>query len=306
MVREYALCGWRVRSDIALPELAAWAGDDRAADLVYMLGKVPPAPDRGRHESSVIRVDERGGVRIGIENVCDYLVENGNCVTIDPKLPCTARDIRVFLLSSAHGVICHQRAVLPIRGAAVEIDGRTVVLAGAAGAGKSTLASAFLARGHRVLADDVAALAMTGPEAVILPGHRVVRLWRDAAVRAGWSLDTLETCRDGLDKFGRQLDAMHVGDPLKPIALIHLLGGPSNTITFQQVRGAAALQALRHNIYRWRTLVGLIGEGRALSRIAAAAPLLPCHLLLRRPQRFECLDATVDAILRRVRQAASA
>src|SRR5262245_16919533 len=42
---DYALCGWRVRSAVELPEVMPWMGDDRAPDLVIRLGAAPPLRD---------------------------------------------------------------------------------------------------------------------------------------------------------------------------------------------------------------------------------------------------------------------
>jgi serine kinase of HPr protein (carbohydrate metabolism regulator) len=47
------------------------------------------------------------------------------------------------------------RALLPFHASTVTIDGRAVLIAGPAGAGKSTLAAALTALGARWLADDL-------------------------------------------------------------------------------------------------------------------------------------------------------
>ena len=38
---DYDLCGWRVASEIALPDLPHWAGDTRPPDVTIGIGDVP-------------------------------------------------------------------------------------------------------------------------------------------------------------------------------------------------------------------------------------------------------------------------
>lgn len=300
---DYTLCGWRVRSDIHLPELGEWAGDDRAPQIRFEIGEVQPALEDPLVATPVVQVDAAGRIRFEIEDVGAYLVEEGARITLAPRLPLDAPDLRLFLLGAGFGLLCHQRGIVPIHAAAIEVDGRAVLLAGASGAGKSTLAAAFLRRGHRVLSDDVAPL---DPEGWILPSLQRIRLWRDSADQADWAVGELEACRVGMQKFSRPLADSHADAPLRPSALIHLLRPTSGKpeITLERLRGVAAVTAMRPQIYRWRTLVGLLSRIGALSRVGMAAHLIPRHFALRRPMRYSDLSATVDKIVETVRDAA--
>lgn len=304
-VQDHVLCGWRLHSEIDLPELPPWRGDERAPEIEFVLGEVPANFEAPVLKTPIAQVDAAGRIRFGIEGVCDYLVENGNRITMAPVLRPEAPDIRLFLLGAGLGLLCHQRGIVPLHAAAVEVDGKAVLLAGPSGVGKSTLAAAFLDRGHRVLSDDVAPLDWSGPEPLILPSLQRIRLWRDSAECAGWSIDTLEPCRDDLQKFSKPLDAAHADVPLQPSALIHVFRRDERNsgIRFDRLRGVEAVQAMRQQIYRWRSLVGLIGRGDALRRVSQAAPLIPLHFSLRRPMRFRHLEETVDAVVNAVREA---
>ena len=306
MTNDYVLCGWRLRSAITLPELPPWTGDDREPDVTFALGKVPISFDTPVLRTPMVEVDGEGRIRLRINSVCDYLVERGNRITFDPKVRLGAPDIRLFLLGTGLGFLCHQRGVLPLHAAAVEVDGRTVLLAGPSGVGKSTLAAAFLRRGHRILSDDVAPLAVNGPDGLILPSLRRIRLWRDSAEQAAWPVDTLEPCRDAMEKYSRPLEAGYAAAPLQPSTLVHLRRSVAHRdeITFERLRGARAVEQMRLQTYRWRTLAGLLNDTGALRRVSVAAAVIPHHLILMRPMRYGRLDATIDAILHAVRDAA--
>src|SRR5579884_948907 len=62
---------------------------------------------------------------------------------------------QAYVLSSAISYCLLARGIEPLHGTAVEVGGRALVLLGDSGYGKSTLAAAFTAAGHRLLSDDV-------------------------------------------------------------------------------------------------------------------------------------------------------
>src|SRR4030095_13720757 len=92
--------------------------------------------------------------------------------------------IRHLVLDQALPLALAATGALVVHASAVAIGGRAILLAGRAGAGKSTLA-AFLA-GHRmqVLADDGALLDGGPAEVRVLPSYPGLRLYRDSAAAA--------------------------------------------------------------------------------------------------------------------------
>ncbi|MDB5712185.1 MAG: Serine kinase [Sphingomonas bacterium] len=299
---DYDLCGWRVTSVIALPDLPRWTGDARSPDVTIEIGQAGPL-DRPVVSTPLVQIDADGRTRFGVDGVAQYCVEAGRRVIIDPAQPLDSPDIRLFLLGSALGYLCHQRGVMPIHAATVDIDGEAVCFAGASGAGKSTLADAFARRGHAVLSDDVSPL--DPDRGLILPSLRRIRMWGDAIDNAGWDSSTMERCRVGLEKFSRTLHDGPRVEPLRPRAIFHLrrqwdkLGGAR----FRRIRGRPAVEQFRRQVYRWRSLVGMAGAPGAMARSAIAAGHFPQHFIIERPHTFERLDATVDEIVATVRAA---
>jgi energy-coupling factor transporter ATP-binding protein EcfA2 len=192
---------------------------------------------------------------------------------------------------------------VPLHAATVEVDGEAVSFAGPSGAGKSTLADAFARHGHRVLSDDVSPVDLT--RAIILPSLQRIRMWADSLDNAGFDTAALERCRIGLEKYSRSLKDAPRSEALPPRAIFHLRrqwekrGGAS----FRRLRGRAAAEQLRRQIYRWRSLVGLVGEPEAMARNARAAALIPSHFIIERPLAFGQLDGLVDDIVATVRAA---
>jgi hypothetical protein len=255
-------------------------------------------------ETALVQIDALARARFAIDAVGEYLVEHGTQITIAPN---TARDdpaIRLFLLGSGLGFLCHQRGALPLHAASVVVDGTAICLAGASGSGKSTLTDAFARRGYAVLSDDVSPVAVDGAAPLVLPSLRRIRMWSDSLANAGWSQAETERCREGLEKFSRSLHGDTAPDALRPGAIFHLRhserGLPAR---FTRLRGHDALGEFRRQIYRWRSLVGMVGVPAAMARTAAAAAAFPLHFTLERPLEFSALDPLVDEIVATVRAA---
>jgi hypothetical protein len=299
MGADYDLCGWRVASEIVLPDLPRWDGDARAAEVTIAIGDVPPfeAPIM---TTPLVQVDAAGRARFGVEGVADFLVEQGRHITVAPLLSADSSDVRLFLLGSGFGYLCHQRGVVPVHAATIEIDGEAVSFSGPSGAGKSTLADAFARRGHRVLSDDVSPVDTT--RGLILPSLQRIRLWADALDNAGFDTATLERCRTGLEKYSRSLADAPRAEPLRPRAIFHLRrGSGKGGATFRRLRGRPAVEQFRRQIYRWYSLVGLVGSLEAMLRATTAAARIPNHFILERPMVFSQLDGLIDDIVATVR-----
>jgi len=80
------------------------------------------------------------------------------------------------------------RGDLTLHAAAVEVDGHGVLLVASGGAGKSTLAAAFVQAGYRLLSEDVTCVRVAGAPCVI-PGPAMLRL------RSPWMLTGMSPAR---------------------------------------------------------------------------------------------------------------
>jgi hypothetical protein len=95
----------------------------------------------------------------------------------DDTLTLTA-EVRMFGVPSS--LIALERGDVSMHAAAVEIAGKAVLLAGPSRYGKTTLAAAFAAAGHRLLTEDMTRCTLIDGAAVF-PGPAVMRLRPDVA-----------------------------------------------------------------------------------------------------------------------------
>ena len=294
------LCGWRVSSDVPLPDLMAWDGDDSAPEIVVRLGEVPERLADPVHEGPLLHVAADGTCRYRIAGVATFLVEAGRRVTVQPEMDPAAPDVGLVLLGSVFGMLCHQRSLLPLHAGCVEIDGRAVAFAGQSGVGKSTLTAAFARRGFPVVADDVTVVDVAGRDGMmVLPAFPRLKLWRDTLDGLGLWTEGLVRSRKGLDKFNLPHAAGFRTEPL-PLAAIILLETVNDArfVGIRPLRGVPLVAGLTGVIFR-RKMALHAGRQRAMMAAVTALAQTPV-LKLSRMQDLAKLDGTVDAITARV------
>lgn len=302
-MEDRSLCGWRVASDLPLPELLPWRGGEREPDIAVRLGPVPDRVSDPVHAGPVLQVAADGTCRFELPDVAAYLVEGGRRVTVQPRMAPDAPDIRVLLLGSVFGFLCHQRGVLPLHAGCVEVGGRAVALAGVSGAGKSTLTAAFRRRGHRVLADDVTVVDVAAPGGpLVLPAFPRLKLWRDAIDGLGLRVDGLERSRAGLEKFNLPLEAGFRAESL-PLAAIYKLEPVNDPrhAGIVRLRGVDVMVALTQVVYRRMMAVHAGRQGAMMAGLIRLASL-PVSTLAQVPD-LAALDDTAAAVAARHRPA---
>jgi hypothetical protein len=288
------LCGWRVRSELHLPELAPWFGDDRPSDVTIRIGPVTDRLDELVEDGPSLQIDRRGTCLLRIENVATYLVKGPGDEVI-----AAAAEIRVFLLGSVLGFLCHQRALFPLHASCVAIGGKAALLCGPTGTGKSTAAVQLALRGHRFVADDVCVIdaqAAGGPR--VLPAFPRLKLSQDTLSALDIPCERLEH-----DRLGQQNNYHYIlaeAFPTTPVPLggIFLLrtagpGVPEECV--QLSRLVEKIAALSEGVFRPQAGAAL---GRTHSLFVAQAAIAGSTPIWRLARRFDLSD--MDRWLRQV------
>lgn len=180
----YSLCGLTVSLPFPCPLLEPI--DAASADIEVREADVPRTLGPGgfgvdNWEAGPGRFLLRGGAKCG-----RFLVEGGN-VTFR-RNPAAEDDIVAFhFLHSVVAAVFRQRGYLVMHAnSAVGADGKAVVISGESGAGKSTTLAGLIARGYKMLADDVTVLRASEHDRVeVLPGTPQFHLTDEAADRLG-------------------------------------------------------------------------------------------------------------------------
>lgn len=200
MPHVYRVFGLLLETALECPELLP-AEPGTQPDIRITYGDVPMALERPvtatpRWQASpgqfLSHQEELGG----------FLVHDGREIVLQPLPGVRDEALRLYLLGTCLSILMHQRRLFVQHTSGISTARGIVVFAGRSGVGKSTMVSAFLERGYRIVADDMLALALDAQAGVLaLPGFPQVKLMADSAQALGRSVDGLRRVSPGHDKF---------------------------------------------------------------------------------------------------------
>jgi hypothetical protein len=183
-----------------------------------------------------------------------------------------------------------ERGDLPLHAAAVEAGSRSLLLAAPGRFGKTTLASAFLRAGPRVLSEDISCLSGIPPS--VVPGPAMLRVRHDSYER----MEFPGTHRVGADedRVHLALDENARGDgkpvPLAGVVLLRKGDGPA---TLERVPAPDAVQDLWALSFKISTEADRI---RCFEAVVTLADTVPVWNLSRQLVYAE-IDQLVDILL---------
>lgn len=308
MYDDYHLCGWRVRSDLPLPELLPWSGDIQApVDLQIELGAVEARLADPQYEGALLQLGADGTCRFAIESVASYrIAADGRSIRVQPRSPADFPAVRAFLFGTVFAIACQRRGVLPLHACCVRLPSPqgpvAVAFSAPSGIGKSTLASAFMRQGYAILADDVTVLSLDKARGVLaLPSFPRVKLWEDAMSQFAYGMSGAERVRQGMNKFSVGLEMEHfAGDaPLRLAALYHLERvEDARHAGLEAVAGLPASIRFSKALYQERTLMRVaVDKGAHLALATRLAAGVAQHGLVRQVSGFAHLDELVNRIV---------
>jgi hypothetical protein len=240
-----------------------------------------------------------GGVAMEVAGAGCFLVRDGREILVWPAEDADPGALRLVVIGSAMGMALHQRGLLVMHGAAVEVaPGQAALLVGESGAGKSTLAAHLGLRGHAVLGDDTMPLWPGDGGFDVWPGSRVFKLWGDAVEAIGASRTELQGVGNRIDKYFFPNNAAAADRPARLAEVILLDCGADGTAPrLEPLTGVTALRALAVNTYRPAYVTLLDREPDHFRQCADVAGALDVWRLVR-PWDIGQVKATLDLLAR--------
>jgi len=304
-MRDYAVFGGRLRSEIEFPELVCSPCEQpdwtfRVAPRRPPVTGVEPVGER-RFGSEYYRLSRTdAGFRLEYSHAGTFDISaDGATIVWYRRDGAQLELVRAIVLGSALALALELTGLLCLHGSAVVIRNRAIAFLGPKHYGKSTLATALTAAGARLLGDDLLAV-QPGPPATLRPGVAGVRLWSDAA--RALAVETLcDTVIEGVKTtaagFGGVVHALRD----LPLAAVYVLepmrAGESNgSVERERLSAVAAAVALAHQTKLPDSLIGLRAAALQLAAAVATAGTVPVWKL-RMVRDFGLLPTAVKRIL---------
>ena len=168
--------------------------------------------------------------------------------------PLVFEDLVTYLLGPVMGFVLRRRGVTPLHASVVNVDGRAIVLSGAAQAGKSTTAAALALRGVPVLCEDVAPLKESGAGFFVEPAYPRICVWPDAVEKLLGQEEALPRLTPNWEKRFLALDGARAKFEVErlPLGAVYLFSGrtaESGAPRVEELGPREALLELVQNTY---------------------------------------------------------
>lgn len=302
-VQDYLAFGLRIRSEIELPELAPALDDAAKLPLVtvtrgHIPTEIPNTTALGAHSL----IGDQDYV-LNITSVGRFHAKSGEQIIIDALPDASERNIRIFLLGSMMGALCHQRGLLPLHASAIEYEGGAIAFVGDSGAGKSTLSAYLHDKGYPLLCDDVCVVSRDANAGAPMawPGVRRIKLWQDALSALRGEGTNLERVFDGMDKYHVPVTSVAEHKPL-PLKRIYLLENATEekAHSITRLTGVSALNAVLTQTYR-RFIGDLMGNREQHFKMGAELLRSVRIYTLRRHRGFDVFERETARLMEHIR-----
>jgi hypothetical protein len=254
IVKEKVLCkafGLSIMSEIPLPELPQLENSLDSIDIVI---KVEDLSKKWLEISGMPYdfVFSENLVMFQIPNIATFLIQDGKMITVSLLKEADDNLIRLFILGTCMGAILMQRKILPLHGSAIAINGKAYAIVGDSGVGKSTLASAFLKEGYKLLSDDVIAVSFQHNQKIpfVTPSYPQQKLWEDSLKSFGMVSRNFQSIYGRENKYSIPVPSKYFTQPLPLAGIIELVKTENGDINIRPIEKLQRFHTLYYHTYR--------------------------------------------------------
>lgn len=190
-----------------------------------------------------------GGFLFDAPKIGRFRVVDGRSITVEPFMQATLSEIELVLFSEAFAALLWQRGDVPLHASAVCCEGQSLLVTGPSGAGKSALCAQLMARGAKLIADDLCRYTVgLSPDNWLIPsGGSSLMVWRDQL--AALPAMAATQLRPGLDKFAVQFETEQLSAATNELSGIVIIERGTDFST-QTLVERTAFKALHELIFR--------------------------------------------------------
>jgi hypothetical protein len=215
--------GWRISSDVPLPDTLRWWGSEGESDLEIRCAPTLAKPADAVEITPLFSQDREGSLYFDLPQVGLFRLTDGHRVAVSQAPHAHPADLRTILLGPVMAALYAQCRMMSLSATAVLCRGTAVVICGASGTGKSTIAASLAARGYPLLSDGLVIPGVDDNDGVVfLPTLPQTVLWRDTLNALHIPAAGLMPNRVGQEKYRYSFDAPYRG-PAVPAGKLLIL-----------------------------------------------------------------------------------
>lgn len=199
-MNHYRLYGLHIITDFNFLQLVKESPDISNPDNTIMIFEGHFPEEYKSSELSYQFIDENNA--FFINSYCYMFFENGNKITYEKRDGIHDDLLNSYFLGFGISILGFQRGLLSLHCACLADEDGAIIISGSSGSGKSTITTALLDKGLRLVADDMVLVdVLSEDKAYAYPAFPYTKLCRDAAINHGYNLDELIYIDEDKDKF---------------------------------------------------------------------------------------------------------
>lgn len=246
----YKAFGYHIQSSIPFPELQLCGDDEEGIDIVIRTSDLTEAWAAHAIPPQKLVVKENL-VMFEIADTAIFSIRDGQAIDVSPMEGANEDRLRLFILGTCMGALLLQRRILPMHGSAVAIDGKAYAIIGHSGNGKSTLASAFLQRGYRLLSDDIIAVTLgENNMPYVIPAYPQQKLWEESMQAFGMETSQYRPLYDRETKYAIPVQSQFADEALPLAGIFELVKTEESKARLRRIEKLERLQLLHRHTYR--------------------------------------------------------
>lgn len=213
-----------------------------------------------------------------------FMVTDGNQIKYQCLSGCDRMCVSELILCLALFYILYQREIVAIHGSGLVWNGKTIIISGESGSGKSSLAEAILKQGAKFLADDTVAIDLRKEGIYAVPAYPQQKLCTDQItdeMRKAYDMVVLPE-DGGVVKYGVRMPDRFCKEPQKLNALVIIQ--KKEDIAEPQIReitGSDKMKYITKNLYKYETYVRVGLDVEVFKKCIAVANSTRIYLLSR-------------------------
>lgn len=289
-VYHYFAFGTTIYSEFQLPELNQQI-DNRSEPDIFILKKDLQEQWSATATPNSHFVFDKDSVLFYAPNIAIFLIEKGSYIYVTPLANNKQDEIRLYLLGTCMGALLMQRKVLPLHGSAININGKAYAIVGECGAGKSTLARAFMEKGYKLISDDIIPLMeTTAKESIVIPSYPYQKLWLESLNNFDMNVGNYQAIAYREEKYSIPISMQFENSFLPLAGVFELKKERTKDMKYKEVLNLERLQTLYLHTFRNIFLQPLDLLSWHLSTTSKLADSIKMFQIIRPESRFTAND----------------
>lgn len=283
----YKAFGLSIDSEIEFNELIPISIDTTTVDVNITERKIAASPPKENSDQEFYWCASDNYFFMVIKGLAKFEVTQGNKIEIEKEKNADFNLIRLFILGTCFGIVCHQKGLLPIHGCAIATDFGCKIFAGPMGVGKSTLAAGFVENGYEILADDVSVISLsTSHPPRVFPSYPQIKICPDSAARLNIKTEKLIPIDLEKTKFRYPVTEHHRKNPMDVSAIYFLNTHEEGRFSIDCLEGAMKFIHLKGNTYREAFIDAIKVNSSHFKLCAHLADQIPMYTVKRPVDQF--------------------